>query len=51
MANCLMKDLPLTGRCIISFPTFNVYRALRFPNGIYDHITGFHEEQAETEAE
>lgn len=29
----------------------NVYRELRFPDGIYDNITEFHEEQAEAEAE
>lgn len=29
----------------------NVYRELRFPNGIYENITEFHEEQAEAEAE
>ena len=27
----------------------NVYRELRFPDGIYDNITEFHEEQAEAE--
>nr|HET6901340.1 hypothetical protein [Ktedonobacteraceae bacterium] len=29
----------------------NVYRELRFPNGIYENITEFYEEQAEAEAE
>jgi hypothetical protein len=29
----------------------NVYRELRFPNGIYENITEFHEEQAEAETE